>query len=296
MAEAGDEDLQGYTINYTQMIGNGTFGFVYEATNKDGKMVAVKVVHFREHHERDIINAKKLLKFKDEHPNILDTYDVLYNKYIFMELCEFGNLRKFFNKRELSTELKIQLMAQMADGIAHLHANNIIHRDVKPENILIQRRGDFPIVKISDFGLSKFMEDDQASAMSSDVGTYVYKAPEFWQRTREGKLQYGRRVDVFALGLTFLAMLQTDSEGNLSPGVEVRGSLDTSEQDQAIGYTMYVRMKNKQNIPNIISDEGNDVTKQVKNLIKRMIHEVSDRRVHSSYVSTKLHGILLPTE
>ena len=204
MAEADDEDLQGHVINYNEMIGSGTFGLVYTATDRDRKVVAVKVVQFPEYYEMDIINAEKCLKFKNEHPNILDTYCVLHNKYIFMEYCQLGNLRKFFNKRELHTKLKVQMMAQMADGIAHLHGNNIIHRDVKPENILIQNRGDgFPIVKISDFGLSKFMEDDQASATGSDVGTCAYKAPEFWQRT-QGKLQYGRRVDVFALGLTFL--------------------------------------------------------------------------------------------
>ena len=292
MAEA-EEDLRGYDINYTEMIGSGSFGYVYMATNKEGKTVAVKVVPFREHSESDIRNAQKCLKLENKHPNILDIYHVLHNKYIFMEYCEFGNLRKFFNRRELSTKEKVRLMAQIADGIAHLHANDIIHRDVKPENILVQKINDKAVIKLSDFGVSKFIEDPQHSAMSSDVGTVAYKAPEFWQRSRDGKLLYKRRVDVFAAGLTFVAMLQTGPDGNLSPGIEVRGSLDTTEQDQAIGYTMYVRMKNKQAIPNIVSDDGDAMTKQVKELIKRMLHVDSDKRVKAAIVSTELHGILL---
>ena len=296
MASPIDEAMLGYAIDYTNMIGNGSFGFVYLATNRAGVEVAVKKVSFGQHSKNEIEEAEKCLRLPNEHRNIIDIYDVLEdenNKYIFMEYCELGNLRKFFKRRDLSTKEKVELMAQTADGIQHLHVNNIIHRDLKPENILVQKKTDgSPIVKLSDFGVSKFIDDGMNSAMSSDVGSSAFKAPEFWKRDKDGKIYYKRSVDIFAAGMTFLAMLQTDSEKKLTPGIEVTDSLDTSEQDQAIGYTMYVRVKNKQSVPNIISDDGDETTKAVKKLIKQMINYTPDDRLNAAQVCGTLHELL----
>ena len=291
-----EEEMRGYSIDYINMIGTGSYGFVYKATNRAGVTVAAKIVSYREHSQKDIEDAEKCLRLPNEHPNIIDIYDVLEdenNKYIFMEYCTLGNLRNFFKRRDLSTKEKVELMAQTADGIQHLHDNGIIHRDLKPENILVQQKGDgSPVVKLSDFGVSKFLETGTQSTMSSDVGSSAYKAPEFWKRDREGRLQYKRSVDVFAAGMTFLAMLQTDKEKKLTPGIEIVGSLDRSEQEQPIGYTMYVRVKNNQNVPNFISDEGDDVTKEVKKLIRQMTHVAPDDRVSAAQVCATLYGLL----
>ena len=183
-------------------------------------------------------------------------------------------------------------MAQIANGIACLHENGIIHRDIKPENILLKHSDDDPWVqvKLSDFGLSKFLEDQ--STMSSDVGTNAFKAPEFWQRDKEGRLHYKKAVDIFATGLTFLAMLQNDSQQKFAPGIEIATSLDPSEQEQPIGYTMHVRKKNDQTIPNIIAGEGDEITLQVKCLIREMINVKPEDRVCAENVHATLDKIL----
>ncbi len=126
-------------------------------------------------------------------------------------------------------------MIQIARGVDYLHCNDIIYRDIKPSNILVttgNTTGQI-LIKLTDFGLSKFLDpEDETSAMSSDVGTFVFKAPEYWKTDINGKLKYKRSVDIFATGLTFLAMLNAKGgEWNLSP---------TEHSGRSIGMALYM--------------------------------------------------------
>ena len=260
--------------------------------------VAAKVISLKDHPRTAIEEARTSLKLPNEHTNIIDIYDVVIENdqiYIFMEYCEFGNLRDFFQKRELKIEQKVEIMSQIAQGIEHLHAKKIIHRDLNPQNILLQKKSDgTPEVKISDFGFSKFLEPGQQSTMSSDKGTLAFKAPEFWNRDKHGRLQYKKSVDVFADGLTFLAMLQTDMPKKFMVNVEVEGAFDASELDQPIGQTMYTRKKIGVTIPDIIREEGgemDEMTKRVK--AKTMINESPELRPTAAAVAAELRHIIL---
>ena len=294
--DSSTNNPDGYTIDYNDMIGHGGFGYVYRGTNKVGVTIAAKFIDHHCHPKFAFEEASKCLKIRDVHPNIIDIFDVEECEgkiVICMEYCKFGNLRTYFSTHPLVTKDKVVLMAQIADGLAHLHMKDIIHRDVKPENILVQEdENGRPVAKLSDFGISKILEVGVPSTMSSDVGTSAFKAPEFWQRDKEGRLQYKRAVDVFAAGLTFLAMLQTDTDKKLAPGIEETHSLDVSEQEQPIGYTMYVRMKNRQTIPNIIANEGDEMALRVKSLIREMIHVVPEGRKVADDVKKELFNIL----
>ena len=93
--------------------------------------------------------------------------------------------------------------------MAFLHHRNIVHRDIKPGNILVKGNDGYAVVKLGDFGLSRFLDpDDMTSAMRSNVGTQRFKAPEFWDRKPNDRVKYHRNVDVYAAGLTFTAMVQ----------------------------------------------------------------------------------------
>ncbi len=165
-----------YQVHTTDLIGHGNFGCVYRATNRAGVLVAVRVVRFADHQRERVQQAENCLRLPNEHPNIIDIYDVeeeADKKLIFMEFCELGNLREFYRRRELSVSEKVELMRQIATGIQHLHSHGIIHRDITPENILVQKKSDgTPEIKLSDFGVSKFIEPGtfifmQRSKMSS---------------------------------------------------------------------------------------------------------------------------------
>ena len=284
-------------IDYKNPLGHGGFGYVYTA-HEGKEVVAAKVLKKEQVVEKYIEDAEQCLNLPNQHPHILTIYDILEdseNKYVFMEYCEYGNLKTYFHRLVLNTNEKVNLMAQIAEGLSCLHENGIIHRDIKPQNILLKRSGEYPFkiqAKLSDFGLTKFLEDQ--STMSSDVGTVAFKAPEFWQRDIDGKLHYKETVDVFAAGLTYLTMLQTIEKGGdkFAPGIEIATSLDPSEQEQSIGYTMYVRMKNSQTVPNIISEEGDEMTIKVKHLVRKMINAKPDDRPSARTVCDELRSIL----
>ena len=282
-----------YSIDYTDMIGRGAFGYVYKARNRFGITVAAKIIDCLKYADDEV---QKCLQIRDVHPNIIDIYD--YGVWdnggkmvIFMEYCRLGNLNEYFSSKVLETKEKVMLMVQMADGLAHLHSRDIIHRDIKPANVLIQKEDDgYPTAKLSDFGLSKILEADMLSTMNSDVGTEAYKAPEFWKKDEHGNVQYKRNVDIFAAGLTYLAMVQSEGKQQLSP--DVTHSLEANEFELPIGYIMYERMKNNQPVPNIIIHKGDDIVLNIKAVIRRMVHVVPEDRVTADDVLKELMKIM----
>ena len=151
-------------------------------------------------------------------------------------------------------------MLGITRGIGYLHDNNIIHWDIKPGNILIDNNS-FPEPKLTDFDLSKYLNPDvETSVMSSSVGTNAFKAPEFFNRI-DGKLRYHRNVDIYAAGLTFLAMIQApDHCRNLKPQMETPQD-DPELYVQSIGQLIAERIKNKIPELNIVAiTEGTSVT------------------------------------
>ncbi len=129
--------------------------------------------------------------------------------------------------------------------------------------------------------------------MSSDVGSSFFKAPEFWRRDSDGRLQYKKSVDVFAMGLTFLAMLQGNTDKSLAPGYEIFDGVDPSERFQPIGYTMNVRRRYKAALPVVVSDEGDDTSRRVRALIRKMIQFEPEDRISCDEVVETLTQCLV---
>ena len=216
--------VEDFTINPKGVLGQGAYGVVYRAVDSKGNNVAAKRIDLGRKHALPNIN-KDVKKLKElNNPNIVKVYTIHREQdvvWIIMELCEHGDLNNFYRNTQLTQEQLLTVMEQISAGVKYLHQKNIVHRDIKPENILVYK--DSPIqIKLTDFDVSKFFDDVfDTSAMSTNVGTLAFKAPEFFQRTPEGKIVYHRNVDVYAMGLTFLALLQANRDTKqLKPHIE----------------------------------------------------------------------------
>lgn len=188
-----------------EKIGTGGMSDVYKAKDhKLNRYVAVKVLK-QEFSE----NANFVSKFRIEaqaaaglmHPNIVNVYDVgeeggIY--YIVMELVEGITLKKYIEKKaRLSVKETVSIAIQVCMGIEAAHNNHIIHRDIKPQNIIISKEGK---VKVTDFGIAKAATSNTIT--SNVMGSVHYTSPE---QARGGYSD--AKSDIYSLGITMFEML-----------------------------------------------------------------------------------------
>ena len=199
---------------------------------------------------------------------ILDVEKTENIVWMIMTFCEHGDLNSFFQTRDVFHERRIDGMKQIMAGISYLHSQDIVHRDIKPGNILVTSENPF-LLQLADFDVSKCLDPEvETSLMTSNVGTLTFKAPEFFQRTNPGKIEYHRNVDIYAAGLTFLAILQGEKgKRMLIPHIET--PMDDSELHvPSIGQLIAERIKYKVSKLNIVKVEGPNT--RLKKLISRM--------------------------
>ncbi len=208
--------LAEYRVNSLKILGKGSFGIVHKASDKNGANVAAKRIDFTAKNKSKLpqvaLDLNKLIPL--DHQNIVKIFNVLETKstiWVFMELCKHGDLVDYLQGNQASSPVtnieKFKLMIDIAKGVEYLHSKNVIHRDIKPNNVLVT--GVPAAAKLTDFDCSKFLKEDYlTSVMTTNVGTQAFKAPEFFLRTDDHKLEYHRNIDVYAMGLTFLAMIQ----------------------------------------------------------------------------------------
>ncbi len=280
----------GFKVDTDEILGKGSFGIVHKALNKNGADVAAKRIDFTDKSKKHLpemaSDLQKLVKLNDE--NIAQIYEVVQEKatiWVFMELCCHGDLVNYLQGDEAASSVsaneKLKLMLDIAKGVEYLHRNNVIHRDVKPKNILVSNSP--ATAKLTDFDHSKFLDEDYStSLMTSNVGTMAFKAPEFYIRTKAGALNYHRNVDVYAMGLTFLAMIQNNPF--LVPKLETPNEALELSPGYTIGMLMAERKKYKVEPLQVvkISEEGGDPEDQLWNHVRleilKMTHvEPSDR-------------------
>ena len=188
-----------------EKIGTGGMSDVYKAKDhKLNRFVAVKVLK-QEFGE----NANFVSKFRIEaqaaaglmHPNIVNVYDVGEEggiHYIVMELVEGITLKKYIEKKaRLSVKEAVSIAIQVSMGIEAAHNNHIIHRDIKPQNIIISKEGK---VKVTDFGIAKAATSNTIT--SNVMGSVHYTSPE---QARGGYSD--EKSDIYSLGITMFEML-----------------------------------------------------------------------------------------
>ncbi|PCK30013.1 protein kinase domain-containing protein [Pseudoalteromonas piscicida] len=183
------------------LLAEGGMSKVYLATDKKlGRRVAVKVMSLTQHAQSDALNEARLLA-RFNHPNIVQIYDVFESDgqmALEMEFVQGATLQHYTKTHVLSTEQKIELLNDIADGLASAHSQNILHLDLKPGNILVNEQG---TAKIADFGISQ-IEDNQATRPHTSYGSLTAMSPE---QLREETLD--SRSDLFSFGLIAYQLL-----------------------------------------------------------------------------------------
>ena len=186
------------------VLGNGSYGKVYKAMNiKTENLVAIKSIKKNDNKTegQDIKNEINVLK-KLNHPNIVkiyEFYDIKDNYYLITEFCKFGELYKYINFHFSEKQLCV-LFYQVFSGLIYLHENNIIHRDIKLENIMIDAiekdnitTEPYFYIKIIDFGSAKFFSNKKKE--NQIIGSTYYIAPEVL------KQKYNEKCDTWSAGV-----------------------------------------------------------------------------------------------
>lgn len=190
-----------------ERVGGGGMALVYRAQDiLLNRNVAIKVLR------QQFVNDEEFIRrFRREaqsaaslsHPNIVSVYDVGQEDevhYIVMEYVEGQNLNEIIKERApLQVEEAIRIASQIADALEHAHHNQIIHRDIKPHNILIGRNGR---VKVTDFGIARAVTSTTITQTGSVVGSVHYFSPEHAKGVATGE-----KSDIYSLGIVLYQML-----------------------------------------------------------------------------------------
>lgn len=190
-----------------QRIGGGGMAVVYKAhDNLLNRTVALKLLRSQFGHDDEFIN-----RFRREaqaaaslsHPHVVNVYDVGEEdeiQYIVMEYVEGQTLKELITQEgPLNIEDAIQIASQICDALEHAHHNHIIHRDIKPHNILIGKRGR---IKVTDFGIARAVTSATITHTGSVIGSVHYFSPE---QARGGIS--GEKSDIYSLGIVLYEMV-----------------------------------------------------------------------------------------
>lgn len=199
---------------YTKIekVGEGTYGVVYRArTNKTGEIVALKKIRLEQEDEgvpSTAIREISLLK-EMKHDNVVRLLDIVHSEaklYLVFEFLDL-DLKKYMDKVEkvgdgegLGPDIVKKFTYQLIKGVNYLHSRRILHRDLKPQNLLIDKDGN---LKIADFGLAR--------AFGIPLRTYTHEIVTLWYRAPEvllGSRHYSTGVDTWSVGCIFAEMVQ----------------------------------------------------------------------------------------
>ena len=202
------------------MLGEGSFGIVYKG-KWHGKFVAVKKLK-----DEILRHPSEVDKFKKEcgilrqlkHPNIVELYEVIFfdntspvliTELLWCDLLAFYKDSKM--KPKVALDETIKIMLNVAEGLKYLHSRDIVHRDIKSRNILLDSKLK---AKIADLGQAKELggRENFSSTYATPVpGTYVYMAPETFPVIRGSEIlrdvDYGAGLDIFSFGVVLLELI-----------------------------------------------------------------------------------------
>ena len=216
-------------------LGAGTFGSVYEAKNIIFKnIVAMKIIKKHENMNNLLIKNEIDILKQLSHPNIVriyEFYETENNFYLIDEYCACGELYNYINKSTLNEQQLSIIFYQVFSGLCYLHENHILHRDMKPENILISKKEkdlltdeEYFWIQIIDFGTAKIFETNKSE--NSIVGSAYYIAPEVLNKF------YNEKCDIWSVGVILYMFLVGKAPFDGKSNEEIINSIRTKSLDE----------------------------------------------------------------
>lgn len=194
--------IEGWQLE--EVLGRGGMGVVYRARDTQGRAVALKTLarsadaHARERFRREGVAQARV----DGHPNVVRVHaagEHLGQPYLVQEEVSGGSLGERLSQGPLRPAEACELVAALARGVAHLHAQGILHRDIKPTNVLFDGARGTP--KLCDFGLAQLADAESLTRTGQTLGTVAYMAPEQVDAAKHADA----RTDVYGLGALLFA-------------------------------------------------------------------------------------------
>ena len=188
-------------IEKLESLGNGVSGQVFKAKNvTNNKYFAMKIIPYKEDNKlKELIETEVKTLHACKSDFIIKVYSTHLDNgcvQILLEFMDKGTLQDVMKKVKKIPESILGVMTvQMISGLNYLHSNKIIHRDIKPTNILVNSKG---YVKISDFGVSGYLKDTNEERKTM-LGTYMYMSPE-----RISHETYTSKSDIWSIGLSLV--------------------------------------------------------------------------------------------
>jgi serine/threonine protein kinase len=206
----GSRQIGNYRI--VEYVGSGGFGSVFKAEdiNSPGRLVAIKELH-KKHTRSAVIKQRffqeALAMARLDHPNLPRLYTFGEDNgsyYLVMEFVSGSPLNEELeDKGPIPQDRAVAIITQVLDAVGYAHKNGVIHRDLKPDNIILVRDKDSDIVKVLDFGIAKMVGGENLTMTGEGFGTPSYMSPE----RISGRAELDLRTDIYSVGIILFEML-----------------------------------------------------------------------------------------
>ena len=213
---------------FKKRIGRGAFSIVYKGVDTNtNKVFAIKEINLDSlsKNKENIKRETKLMR-KLKHSNIITLHDVILDKayhniYLILDYYEKGDLMTYLSNKPLKEMYAKKYLRQIADGLKYLLDNNIMHRDIKPQNILITDTND---LVITDFGFARYIDTSNDIMIQTLCGTPMYMAPEIMKHKK-----YDIKSDLWSVGIILYQMLFGCTPFKAKNFIDLIGKIENSE-------------------------------------------------------------------